>query len=262
MPYLCHSISVVVENDNHIAPGVLVTENEIGEDPLSSSPFNFHSLEVVDRVSETQLQVGENYSSFGMEGDVPERCSVEKTELDVMRRLLRDEHTITSIPTPIPNANEDREAYQHISVCQIAKTNSFALPSGTHRGTTSVQCTHKTDEPKTKPVEIQNKKTNVMPEHEKLLYMMDEDNRLNTFVNWFYHCSVVSSRDLAKAGLYYIGPGDRVRSAYCLNKLERVVWKRTRKQPSVIARNYFKIVCSQNLFRSKIHRSAIMQDFR
>ena len=50
-----------------------------------------------------------------------------------------------------------------------------------------------------------------------------------------------------------------------LNKLERVVGKRTRKQPSVILDHYFKTVCYDGYVKYKeaeILRSAIMQDFR
>ena len=48
-------------------------------------------------------------------------------------------------------------------------------------------------------------------------------------------------------------------------QLERVVRKRARKQPSIIARPHFKIVVYDGYVKyeaAEIHRSAIMQDFR
>ena len=50
--------------------------------------------------------------------------------------------------------------------------------------------------------------------------MKHEDHRLATFSDWPVDCPV-SKEAVAKAGLYYIGPYDRVRCGFCYNVLKR-----------------------------------------
>ena len=59
-----------------------------------------------------------------------------------------------------------------------------------------------------------------MSDDDRINYMRKEGNRLKTFANWSKLCTFVSAEDLAQAGLYHIGPGDRVRCVYCLNMIK------------------------------------------
>ena len=77
----------------------------------------------------------------------------------------------------------------------------------------------------TKPVYVQNWKfTDLSPkrpwtagcENEK---MYSEENRLKTFENLWLSSFHVTKEDCAKNGLYYWGPYDTVRCAFCLGKL-------------------------------------------
>ena len=49
--------------------------------------------------------------------------------------------------------------------------------------------------------------------------MRQEHKRLGTFAKW-PSSSPVSGADLAASGLYFIGPSDRVKCAYCLKKMK------------------------------------------
>ena len=53
----------------------------------------------------------------------------------------------------------------------------------------------------------------------KLNLMRYECMRLQTFDDW-PEDACVRVRDVARAGMYHIGPGDRVRCAFCLNVLK------------------------------------------
>ena len=59
----CKHIKYNLSNMLKIKTGHLSTRFQNRSPPFLSNLHNFHSLEVVDRVSETQLQVGENFSS-------------------------------------------------------------------------------------------------------------------------------------------------------------------------------------------------------
>ena len=61
--------------------------------------------------------------------------------------------------------------------------------------------------------------SNQKPDQPKIERMKEEKARLESFP----HCwaeSAVSKEDVAKAGMYYIGPGDRVRCAFCMHVLK------------------------------------------
>ena len=49
--------------------------------------------------------------------------------------------------------------------------------------------------------------------------LQEQHNRLYTFTHW-PEAAPVSGADLAEAGFYYIGPGDRVKCAYCYKRLK------------------------------------------
>ena len=57
-------------------------------------------------------------------------------------------------------------------------------------------------------------------DEERWQRMKHEDQRLATFSDWPVDCPV-SKEAVAKAGLYYIGPYDRVRCGFCYNVLKR-----------------------------------------
>ena len=49
--------------------------------------------------------------------------------------------------------------------------------------------------------------------------MSSEEARLRSFLRWPYS-NLIQPLDLAKAGMYFIGPGDLVQCAFCQGKLE------------------------------------------
>lgn len=62
-----------------------------------------------------------------------------------------------------------------------------------------------------------------MSESERRREMKREKMRLKTYVEWPENAAV-SKQEVAKAGFYHIGPGDRVRCAFCFNVLR--MWDR------------------------------------
>ena len=161
-------------------------------------------------------------------GDVPDFCSVEMTDHSWltmhyylsgdMIRSSKDEDNLTVDRLPRTESNENIGDYQNVIDCN------------TESKTTS-SCTN--TRPKYIPPDeiddfmgahqwVNENKTNSvdLSEQNKLICMKKEVNRLHTFRDWPKYCSFVSAEDLAKAGLYYIGPGDRVRCVYCLNILK------------------------------------------
>ncbi|ELU15700.1 hypothetical protein CAPTEDRAFT_49152, partial [Capitella teleta] len=52
--------------------------------------------------------------------------------------------------------------------------------------------------------------------------MKEEVNRQLTFNNWLHHFPVKASA-LAKAGFFFIGPGDRVECAFCGGRVSKWV---------------------------------------
>ncbi|KAL8575284.1 hypothetical protein ACOMHN_001829 [Nucella lapillus] len=66
--------------------------------------------------------------------------------------------------------------------------------------------------------------------------LFSEQDRLNTFHDW-PQCAAVEPLALAKAGLYYLGQGDRVRCAFCMGTLKN--WKHG-DDPFVEHRTHFR----------------------
>ena len=71
---------------------------------------------------------------------------------------------------------------------------------------------------------IKSSNSTYMSDEERIEYMMREENRLKTFEKSSKYFPDISPVDLAKAGLYHIGPGDRVRCVYCLNIIK--LWEK------------------------------------
>ena len=70
-------------------------------------------------------------------------------------------------------------------------------------------------------VNVRNTSLLQIPEDERLFVLQREAVRLQSFVGyWDNNQAAVTAQACAAAGFYYIGPGDRVRCAFCINVLK------------------------------------------
>ena len=91
------------------------------------------------------------------------------------------------------------------------------------------------DRSTTLPLPITKSSLMSMKAEERIFQMKRESMRLVTFDEWPQD-ALVNKEDVAKAGLYHVGPGDRVRCAFCFNVLK--YWEKN-DVPMVEHKRYF-----------------------